>query len=146
MVANICLLALYLIRWAFGSFAALLVEHNPFNYDDVQKRFFVEPNFNKLMECLTKLSDLAFAKRGALRFLRINLLLWFFFSVALIWYSIKITGLRSLVGFFERGLTINLSDDERNYLLYYWPWHYLDLSRNSGHGPTSVISTLKALS
>jgi hypothetical protein len=133
MIANLCLLALYLTLLLYGSVASLLTGNRTFTYDEIQKRFFVgRSNFDRLMKGLSELSDRIFGQNIAVKFIKINLLLLFFFLMAFAWYSIAFTDLRFLVQFFRRGLTIDLGENERNYFLQNWPWHYVDLTRNSG--------------
>jgi hypothetical protein len=133
MIANVSLLVLYLIRLAYGGLAALLAGSSTLNYDEIQKRFFAEDQtFRNLMQQLSELSDQTFGRNNRTRFVKVNLVLLIFFLMALVWYSYRITGIEFLITFFWRGLTVGLSDNERNYFLYYWPWHYVDLTRNSG--------------
>jgi hypothetical protein len=133
MIASLCLLALYLTLLLYGRVASLLTGNRTFTYDEIQKRFFVDrSNFDRLMKGLSELSDRLFGQNIVVKFIRINLLLLLFFLMAFAWYSVTFTGLRFLVQFFRRGLTIDLGENERNYFLQNWPWHYLDLTRNSG--------------
>lgn len=133
MLFNLALLPVYFILWAYGGLSALLGGNSAFNYDEIQKRFFTEgSNFQKLMQRLSTLSDLWLGKTATVRFIKIHLLLLFFFVVALVWYGFNITGFGFLFGFFQRGLTLNLAENERNYLLHSWPWYFADFSRNSG--------------
>jgi hypothetical protein len=133
MIANLCLLTLYLTLLLYGSVASLLTGNRTFTYDDIQKRFFVgRSNFDRLMKGLSDLSDRIFSQNIAVKFIKINLLLLFYFLAVFAWYSLTFTGLRFLIKFFGRGLTIDLSENERNYFLQNWPWHYVDLTRNSG--------------
>ena len=124
---------LYLIVFLYEGLASLISAKSSFDYDEVQKHFFVgRYNFHRIMKGLSELSDHMFGRHLAAAFLKINLILFLFFIVGLGYYSIEITGPKGLVEFFERGLTIHLSENERAYLLQRWPWQYVDLIRNSG--------------
>ena len=80
MIANLCLLALYLTLLLYGSVASLLTGNRTFTYDEIQKRFFVgRSNFDRLMKGLSELSDRIFGKNIVVKFIKINLLLFFFF-------------------------------------------------------------------
>jgi hypothetical protein len=78
------------------------------------------------MQGLSALSDQAFGRNSAIRLIKINLFLLIFFIMALTWYSFEITHLTFLFKFLRRGLTIDLGDNERNYLTQVWPWDYVD--------------------
>jgi hypothetical protein len=133
MIITVCILLVYLVILVFGRLTSLLLERKAFEYEDLQKHFFNRSyNFNRLMAAVSELSNETLGQRPLTKIITINGLLLLFFLVALAWYTYDVTHVDLLLRFLTRGLTIELDQNEQNYLLQHWPWIYLDESRNAG--------------
>ncbi len=126
-------LLVLIITTLFGRLASLFFPKNSFDYDELQQKFSANSNnFQSIMAALSNLSYQVLGARTETMFVKLWLMLLLAFLVALAWYTLHITGLRVYLDFWLRGLTLQIGDEERNWLLQNWPWVYLDYSRNLG--------------
>jgi len=124
-------LVVLIVTTLFGRLAPIFFPGNSFDYDDVQENFFAN-NFHSAMSALSKLSYQVLGSNTKTVLAKIFLMLFLALLGAFAWYTIQVTGTKSYLDFLWRGMTVELGDDDRNYIIQHWPWIYLDFNRNSG--------------
>jgi hypothetical protein len=135
-----------IVSMLFGSLAPLFFRKNYFDHEDVQQNFFAGPNsFHSIMVAMSKLSYQVLGADIGTTLGKLYLMLLLGFLGALSWYTLQVTGLSFYLDFLWRGMTLELGDDGRNWLAQYWPWVYLDFSRNSGREISIANQYLEAL-
>ena len=133
MIANISIVLMWIVAQSYGRLSRFFFQGDHLEHDEIQRHFFTPGlNLAKLMSDMSAIAEQCFTARPVVAIRRLIVCLWLCFLGAALFYSLKYSGLELLIRFVSRGLTVEIDQGEKVYLLQHAPAAYYDLSRASG--------------
>jgi hypothetical protein len=118
VIANISIVLMWLVSQSYGRFSRFFFPGDHLEHDEIQRHFFTPGlNLAKLMSDMSGVAEQCFTARPIVAICRLIVCLWLCFLGAALFYSLKYSSLEFLIQFVSRGLTVEIDQGEKFFLL-----------------------------